>query len=61
MGEKEGAGGRVVELAVVVTLKGTNRATELGGDLGKEVCEGGKGVGLQSKRESPKNERSHLE
>jgi hypothetical protein len=46
-----------VELASVVALQGTDRATELGGDPGKEVSEGGKSVGLQPKRESPKEMR----
>jgi hypothetical protein len=40
-----------------LSLKGTNRATKLGGDPGEEVCEGGKGVELQPKRESPKKVR----
>jgi hypothetical protein len=47
VGEKEGARGRVVELTTVVTLEGTNRVTELGGDPGEEVCEGVKGVRLE--------------
>ena len=34
---EEGARGGVVELSAIVTLKGTNRTTELGGDLGEEV------------------------
>jgi hypothetical protein len=46
VGEKEGARDEVVELAAIVTLKGTNRVTELGGDPGEEVCEGGQGVRL---------------
>jgi hypothetical protein len=48
VGGKERARRRVVELAAIVTLKGTNQVTELGGDPGEEVCEGGKGVRLQS-------------
>jgi hypothetical protein len=43
----------VIELAIIVTLQCTNWATELGGDPGEEVCEGGKSVGLQPKRKSP--------
>jgi hypothetical protein len=54
MREKEGAKGAIVELAVVVTLKGTDRAVKLGGDPDEEVCEGSERVGLQSKRKSPK-------
>jgi hypothetical protein len=46
VGEEEGARGVVVELATVITLKGTNRATELGGDPGEEVGEGGERVRL---------------
>jgi hypothetical protein len=37
VGEKERARGGVVELMTVITLKGTNRATELSGDPGEEV------------------------
>jgi hypothetical protein len=48
MGE-EGARGVVVELSTIVTLKGTNWATELGGDLDEEVGEGGEGFRLQHK------------
>jgi hypothetical protein len=54
MSEKEREGGVIIELAAVVTLQGTDRAVKLGGDPGKEVCEGGECVGLQSKRKSPK-------
>jgi hypothetical protein len=46
VGEEEGARGVVVKLVVVITLKGTNRAMELGGDPCEEVGEGGEGVGL---------------
>ena len=46
MGEKEGARGVVVDLAAVITLKGTNRTTKLGGDPSEEVSEGGERVGL---------------
>jgi hypothetical protein len=47
---EEGARGVVVELAVVITLKGANRATKLGGDPGEEVNEGGERVRLFSLR-----------
>jgi hypothetical protein len=53
MGEEEGMRGVVVELATIITLEGTDRATELWGDPGEEVGESGKSVGLQSKRKSP--------
>jgi hypothetical protein len=43
---EEGARGVVVKLSVVIALKGTNRATELGGDPGEEVSEGDERVGL---------------
>jgi hypothetical protein len=46
MSEKERTGGVVVELAAIVTLQGTDRATKLGGDAGEEVCEGGERVRL---------------
>jgi hypothetical protein len=37
MGEEERTRGVVVELAAIITLEGTDRATELGGDPGEEV------------------------
>jgi hypothetical protein len=40
---------------------GHGPATELGGDLGEEVGEGGKGARLQPKRESPKKVREVLQ
>jgi hypothetical protein len=43
----------VVELTAVVALEGTNRAAELGGYPGKEVCESGESVRLQSQGKSP--------
>jgi hypothetical protein len=46
---EEGARGAVVELAAIVTLEGTDRATELGGDPGEQVDDGGECVGLQPK------------
>jgi hypothetical protein len=36
----------VVELAAIITLEGTDRATELGGDPSEEVGKGGERVGL---------------
>jgi hypothetical protein len=36
----------VVGLTSVVTLQGMDRAVELGGDPGKEVCESGESVRL---------------
>jgi hypothetical protein len=61
VGEEEGARGVVVELATVITLKGTNRATKLGGDPDEEVSEGGERVGLQSKGKSPKKVRKIIQ
>jgi hypothetical protein len=52
-GEEERPRGMFVELAAIVTLQCMDRATELGGDPGEKVSEGGKRVGLQSKRKSP--------
>jgi hypothetical protein len=52
MSEEERPGGVVVELAAIVTLQSTDRATKLGGYPGEEVCEGGECVRLQPKRES---------
>jgi hypothetical protein len=52
MGE-EGARGVVVELAAIITLEGTDRATELGRDPSEEVGEGGECVRLQPKWKSP--------
>jgi hypothetical protein len=37
-GEKERAGGVVVELAAIIALQGTDRATGLIGDPGIEMC-----------------------
>jgi hypothetical protein len=49
VGEEERVRSMVVELAAIITLEGTNRATELGGDPGEKVGEGGECVGLQLK------------
>jgi hypothetical protein len=54
MCEEKGARGVVVELATIITLQGTDRATELGGDTVKEVGESGERVRLQLKRKSLK-------
>jgi hypothetical protein len=59
--EEEGARGSGVELSSFITLKGTNKVTELCGDPGEEVGEDGKGVGLQPKRESPKKVREVIQ
>jgi hypothetical protein len=53
MSEEERTGGVVVELATIVTLQSTDRATKLSGYPGEEMCEGGECVGLQPKWESP--------
>jgi hypothetical protein len=53
---EEGARG-IVELAAIITLDGTDRATELGGDPCEKVGEGGERVGLQPEWESPKKMR----
>jgi hypothetical protein len=39
VGEKERPGGVVVKLTTIIALQGMDRATELGGDPGEEVCE----------------------
>jgi hypothetical protein len=57
VGEKERAGGIVIEITTIITLEGTDWATELGGDPGEEVGEGGGCVGLQPKWESPEKMR----
>jgi hypothetical protein len=44
--DEEGARSVVDELSAIITLKGTNRVTELGGDPGEEVSEGGERVKL---------------
>jgi hypothetical protein len=51
MSEEERARGVVIELAAIVTLQSTDRATKLSGYPGEEVCEGGECVRLQPKRE----------
>ena len=53
MSEEERARGVVIELAAIVTLQSTDRATKLSGYPGEEVCEGGECVRLQPKREGP--------
>jgi hypothetical protein len=49
MSEEERTGGVVVELAPIVTLQSTDRATKLSGYPGEEICEGGECVRLQPK------------
>jgi hypothetical protein len=49
--------GVVVELTTIIILEGMDRMTELGGDPGEEMGEGGELVGLQPKRESPQKTR----
>jgi hypothetical protein len=51
--EEERPRGMVIKLAAIVTLQCMDGATKLGGDLGEEVSEGGKRVGLQAERKSP--------
>jgi hypothetical protein len=51
--EEERPRGMVVKFAAIVTLQCTDGAAELGGDLGEEVSESGKRVGLQAERKSP--------
>jgi hypothetical protein len=51
MGE-EGVRGIVVELTTIITLEGTDRTIDMGGDPGKEIGKGGERVRLQPKRES---------
>jgi hypothetical protein len=53
MSEEERARGVVIELAAIVTLQSTDRATKLSGYPGEEVCEGGECVRLQPKWEGP--------
>ena len=52
--EEEGTGGGVIELPPVVTLDGLNSEAELSGHPGKEVEEGGEGLGLGAQRKSPR-------
>jgi hypothetical protein len=52
-GEEERPRGMVIKLAAIITLQCTDGATELGGDPGEEVSEGGKCVELQAERKSP--------
>jgi hypothetical protein len=50
--EKEVRGG-VVELVAIIIMKGTNRATELGGDPNKQMGKVVKGVVLEPHSKSP--------
>jgi hypothetical protein len=53
VGEKEGAGGGVIELPTIVTLDGLNGEAELSGHPDEEVAEGGESFRLGTQRESP--------
>jgi hypothetical protein len=59
--EEEGTRGGVVELTTIVTLEDMNRTTELGGDPGEDVGEGGERFRLQPKWESPKKMRKIIQ
>jgi hypothetical protein len=54
--EEKGVRGRVVELATVITLEGTNRTSELGGDQEGVEC-----IRLQSPRKSPNKMRKVIQ
>jgi hypothetical protein len=54
MREEEHADGVVIKLVFIITLDAPDGATKLRGHKGKEVREGGEGVGLLAQRESPK-------
>ena len=51
--EEEVTGHIVLELTPVVTLDAPDGAAELSGDPSEEVRQGGKGVGLLTKRKRP--------
>jgi hypothetical protein len=51
--EEEVSGHIVIELTPVVTLDAPDDATKLSGDPSEEVRQGGKSVGLLTKRKSP--------
>jgi hypothetical protein len=53
MREEEHADGVVIKLVFIITLDAPDGATKLRGHKGKEVREGGEGVGLLAQRESP--------
>ena len=49
--------GSIVKLFSVVSLKGENRAPELGGDVGVKSRESGKNIGLATKWKRPRKVR----
>ena len=49
--------GSIVRLFSVVSLKGENRAPELGGDVGVKGRESGKNIGLAAKWKCPRKVR----
>jgi hypothetical protein len=53
MREEESAGG-VIKLASIITLDAPDGAAKLCGHKGKEVGEGGEGVGLLAQQKSPR-------
>jgi len=58
VGEKEGASGRVVEFAAVITLDTPNGAAELGLHIGGKISQRIKGFGFKPKRERPQKMRA---
>jgi hypothetical protein len=52
--EEESVGGGVIKLASIIALDTLYGATKLRGHKGKEVGEGGEGVGLLAQRENPR-------
>jgi hypothetical protein len=52
--EEESAGGGIIKLASIIALDALDGATKLRGHKGKEVGDGGEGVGLLAQRESPR-------
>ena len=53
MGEEEGSGAGVIELAPVVALDSFDGGAELCGHIGEEVSQGGIRVGLETKSKHP--------
>jgi hypothetical protein len=53
VGEKEVAGGGVIELPTIVTLNGLNGEVELSEHPGEEVAESGESLRLGTQRKSP--------
>jgi hypothetical protein len=52
--EEESAGGGVIKLTSIIALDAPDGAVKLRGHKGKEVGEGGEGVGLLAQRKSPR-------